>query len=61
MQNSLAHPQGGKAVRKEDHAGVIDCNISRVENGKFEVKHRIPKEDLANSKPLRHDLSTMPM
>ncbi len=46
MKNSLGHPQGDKLIRKEDHAGIIDCYISRVENGKFEVKRRIPKEDL---------------
>ena len=57
MKNSLAHPQGDKIIRKEDHAGIIDCYISRVENGKFEVKRRIPKEDLAKNMPLRHNLS----
>jgi len=61
MKNSLAHPQGDKIIRKEDHAGIIDCYISRVENGKFEVKRRIPKEDLAKNMPLRHNLSTMPV
>ena len=60
MKNSLAHPQGDKIIRKEDHAGIIDSYISRVENGKFEVKRRIPKEDLAKNMPLRHNLSTMP-
>ena len=61
MKNSLepsagrqAHPQGGPC-------GIIDCYISRVENGKYEVKRRIPKEDLAKNMPLRHDLSTMPV
>ena len=47
MKNSLAHPQGDKIIRKEDHVGIIDCYISRVENGKLEVKKRIPKEELA--------------
>ncbi|MCW5692624.1 MAG: hypothetical protein KIT48_09680 [Pseudolabrys sp.] len=42
MKNSLAHPQGDKAIRKVDHVGIIDCYISRVENGKLEVKKRIP-------------------
>jgi branched-chain amino acid transport system substrate-binding protein len=59
MKNSLAHPQGDKLIRKEDHAGIMDCYISRVENGKFEVKKRIPKEELAKNMPLRHNLSTM--
>ncbi len=61
MKNSLAHPQGDKIIRKEDHCGILDCYISRVENGKFEVKRRIPKEDLARNMPLRHNLSSMPV
>jgi branched-chain amino acid transport system substrate-binding protein len=59
MKNSLAHPQGDKMIRKEDHVGIIDCYISRVENGKLAVKKRIPKEDLAKNMPIRHDLSKM--
>ena len=51
-QNSLTHPQGDKIIRKQDHCGIIDCYISRVENGRYEVKRRMP---------LRHDLSTMPL
>ena len=61
MKNSLAHPQGDKLIRKEDHAGVLDCYISRVENGKLEVKKRIPKEELIANMPLRHNLSTLPV
>ena len=61
MTNSLAHPQGDKLIRKEDHVGIIDCYISRVENGKLEVKKRIPKEELAKNMPLRHNLSEMPV
>jgi branched-chain amino acid transport system substrate-binding protein len=60
MKNSLGHPQGDKLIRKEDHVGIIDCYISRVEGGKFEVKKRIPKEELAKNMPLRHDLSKLP-
>ena len=59
MKNSLGHPSGDKMIRKEDHAGILDCYISRVENGKFEVKKRIPKEELAKNMPLRHDLSKL--
>jgi branched-chain amino acid transport system substrate-binding protein len=59
MKNSLAHPQGDKLIRKEDHVGIIDCYISRVENGKLAVKRRIPKEELAKNMPIRHDLSKM--
>lgn len=61
LKNSLGHPQGSKIIRKEDHCGIIDCYISRVENGKFEVKKRIPKEDLAKNMPLRHNLSQLPV
>src|SRR5882672_5237842 len=60
MKNSLAHPQGDKIIRREDHVGIIDCYISRVEGGKLEVKKRIPKEELAKNMPLRHDLSKLP-
>src|SRR5438045_7847030 len=59
MKNSLAHPQGDKLIRREDHAGILDCYISRVENGKLEVKKRIPKEDLLKNMPVRFDLSKM--
>ncbi len=34
MKNSLAHPQGDKIIRKEDHVGIIDCYISRVRERK---------------------------
>lgn len=60
MKNSLGHPQGDKLLRKEDHSGILDCYISRIESGRFEVKKRIPKEDLAKNMPVRHDLSKMP-
>lgn len=60
MKNSLGHPQGEKLLRKEDHSGILDCYISRIENGRFEVKKKIPKEDLAKNMPVRHDLSKMP-
>jgi branched-chain amino acid transport system substrate-binding protein len=59
MKNSVEHPQGDKMIRKEDHVGIIDCYISRVEDGKLAVKKRIPKEDLAKNMPIRHDLSKM--
>jgi branched-chain amino acid transport system substrate-binding protein len=61
MTNSLAHPQGAKMIRKEDHVGILDCYISKVTNGKLEVQKRIPKEDLAKNMPLRHNLSQMPV
>ena len=59
MKNSIGHPQGDKLLRKEDHSGILDCYISRIENGRFEVKKRIPKEELAKNMPVRHDLSKM--
>jgi hypothetical protein len=41
----------------EDHVGIIDRYISRVENGKLEMKKCILKEDLLQNMPIRHDLS----
>ena len=61
MRNSIGHPQGDKLLRKEDHSGILDCYISRIENGRFEVKKRIAREDLAKNMPVRHDLSKMPV
>ncbi|MBN8970074.1 MAG: ABC transporter substrate-binding protein [Rhizobiales bacterium] len=61
MKNSIGHPQGDKIIRKEDHAGVIDCYISRVVNGKLTLQKRIPKEDLLKNMPVRHNLSAMPV
>lgn len=60
MANSLGHPQGAKLLRKEDHSGIIDCYISRVEDNKFEVKKKVTKEDLQKAMPPRVDLSKMP-
>jgi branched-chain amino acid transport system substrate-binding protein len=57
MENSIAYPQGTKLLRKEDHSGIIDCYISRVENDELHVKKRIPKEDLVQHLPPRFDLS----
>ena len=61
MKSSIGHPQGNKILRKEDHAGLVDCYISRIEKGRFEVKKKIAKEDLAKNMPVRHDLSKMPV
>jgi branched-chain amino acid transport system substrate-binding protein len=60
MKNSVSHPQGDKLIRKEDHVGIIDCYISHVENGRLEVKKKIPKEELVKHMPVRFNLSTMP-
>jgi branched-chain amino acid transport system substrate-binding protein len=46
----------GYKIRK-DMEGVIQT----LEGRKFEVKKRIPKEELAANMPLRHNLSTLPV
>jgi branched-chain amino acid transport system substrate-binding protein len=61
IKNSIGHPQGDKLLRKEDHSGILDSYISRIENGRLEVKKRIPKEELARNMPVRYDLSKMPL
>ena len=60
MKNSIAHPEGDKILRKEDHSGITDHYISRIEGGKFEVKKKVSKEDLAKNLPVRFNLSTQP-
>jgi branched-chain amino acid transport system substrate-binding protein len=57
MENSLAFPQGTKTLRKEDHSGMIDCYISRVENDQLHVKKKVTKEELLKHLPPRYDLS----
>lgn len=57
LTNSLGHPQGDKLLRAEDHSGMIDCYISRVEGGKLQVKKRVPKEDLIAQLPPRYDFT----
>lgn len=57
LDNSLGHPQGAKTIRREDHSGMIDCYISRVENGKLEVKKKVTKEELMAQLPPRVDFS----
>ena len=55
MENSIAHPQGGKVLRAEDHSGMIDCYISRVEQDKFVVKKHIPRAEMEALLPPRFD------
>jgi branched-chain amino acid transport system substrate-binding protein len=55
MENSLAHPQGAKVLRAEDHSGMIDCYISQVQNGKFAVKKHIPRAEMEALLPPRYD------
>jgi branched-chain amino acid transport system substrate-binding protein len=57
MQNSLAFPQGTKTLRKEDHSGVMDCYISRIENNELHVKKKVTKEELVTHLPPRFDFS----
>ncbi len=61
MKNSLAFPQGDKLLRAQDHSGIIDCYISRIENGKLEVKKRVPKEELVKQLPPRFDFTKQPV
>ncbi len=58
MENSLAHPQGAKVLRAQDHSGMIDCYMSRVEDSKFVIKKRIPRVDLEAKLPPRYDFRT---
>lgn len=57
MENSLGFAQGAKLLRKQDHSGIIDCYISRVENDQLHVKKTVRKEELASMMPVRFDLS----
>src|SRR5690606_2293873 len=59
MENSLAFPQGTKILRKEDHSGVLDCYISRVENNELHVKSKVSKEELVKHLPPRFDFSKL--
>jgi len=55
MHNSLAHPQGAKLLRAEDHRAMIDCYMSQVLNDKFVVKRRIPRAEMESLLPPRFD------
>jgi branched-chain amino acid transport system substrate-binding protein len=57
MENSLGFAQGSKILRKEDHSGMIDCYISRIENDEFHVKKKITKEEMTKLLPPRFDFS----
>lgn len=61
MPNSIGFPQGPKTLRKEDHSGIIDCYISRVENDELHVKKKISREEMAELMPPRFDLSKQPL
>ena len=53
MDNSAGFPQGSKTLRKEDHSGMIDCYLSRVEDGELRLQKKIAKEDLSANLPPR--------
>lgn len=57
MKNSIAHPQGGKLLRAQDHSGMIDCYISQVQDNKFAVKKTITKAELEKLLPPRYDFT----
>jgi len=61
MANSSEHPQGEKILRAEDHSGILDNYISQVQDGKFELVKRIPKEDIAQELPPRYDFQSYPL
>jgi branched-chain amino acid transport system substrate-binding protein len=61
MANSLGFAQGSKILRKEDHSGMIDCYISRIENDQFQVKKKVAKEEMIAMLPPRFDFSKQPL
>ena len=61
MTNSVGFAQGAKLLRKEDHSGIIDCYISRIENNELHVKKKVTKEEMATLLPPRFDLSKQPL
>lgn len=61
MANSIGFAQGAKTLRKEDHSGIIDCYISRIENDELHVKKKVAKEEMAKMLPPRFDFSKQPL
>jgi branched-chain amino acid transport system substrate-binding protein len=45
-------------LRKQDHSGMIDCYINRIENDEFHVKKKVTKEEMATLLTPRVDFST---
>ena len=58
MANSVGFAQGAKTLRKEDHSGMIDCYISRIENDELHVKKKVSKEEMTKLLTPRYDFST---
>lgn len=61
MANSLGFAQGAKVLRKEDHSGMIDCYISRIENNELHVKKKIGRDEMTKLLRPRFDLSKQPL
>lgn len=57
VAESYAHPQGPKTIRPQDHKATIDFWMSRVENGLFEVKLKIPQAEVVKFFPPRVDFT----
>ena len=55
MENSHAYPQGAKLLRAEDHSGMIDCYISKVEDSKFALQKKIGRDEMMAKLPPRYD------
>ncbi len=55
MENSHAYPQGSKLLRAEDHSGMIDCYISKVEESKFVLQKKIGRDEMMAKLPPRYD------
>ena len=55
MENSHAYPQGSKLLRAEDHSGMIDCYISKVEDSKFVLQKKIGRDEMMAKLPPRYD------
>lgn len=61
MANSIGFAQGAKVLRKEDHSGMIDCYISRIENNELHVKKKVTKEEMTKLLPPRYDFTKQPL
>ncbi|MFD1703098.1 ABC transporter substrate-binding protein [Methylopila henanensis] len=57
VEESLAHPQGAKTIRAQDHKAIIDFKMSKVQDGKIEMLHAIPAKDIVQFFPPRVDFT----
>lgn len=51
VKESMAHPQGDKVIRAQDHKAVINFHMSHVEDARINVKHHIPAQDVVQFFP----------